>query len=160
MKFPIKIPCTFPRLTFRVYDFNTLSSDEAIGECYISLKRVFKKLFRQGELTLDKKWIPLGKKNDAADVEGEILISIYFIPQDIANQNPVGEAQEEPNRDPKLQRPKEGRGILDFLAGTFLDFSGWSFNFDLFGNLKLIAVLAMVVIIFVVLFVSPGILVK
>jgi len=160
MKFPIKIPCTFPRLNFRVYDFNTLSSDEAIGECYISLKRIFKKLMQQGELTLDKKWIPLAKKNDSGDVEGEILISIYFVPQDLANQNPVGEAQEEPNKDPKLERPKEGRGIGDFLAGTFLDFSGWSFNFDLFGSLKILAVLSTVLMIFVVLFVSPGILTK
>jgi hypothetical protein len=160
MKFPIKIPCTFPRLNFRVYDFNTLSSDEAIGECYISLKRVFKKLMQQGELTLDKKWIPLAKKNDSGDVEGEILISIFFVPQDAANQNPVGEAQDEPNRDPILERPKEGRGILDFLSGTFLDISGWSFNFDLFGNLKLLAILGSVLTVFVVLFISPGILTK
>ncbi len=160
MKFPIEIPCTFPRLNFRVFDFNTLSSDEAIGECYISLKRVFKKLLQQGELVLDKKWIPLTKTNDSGDVEGEILISIYFVPKDIANLNPVGEAQDEPNRDPKLERPKEGRGMLDFLKGTFLDIGSWSFNFDLFGSLKILAILSTVLMIFVVLFVSPGILVK
>jgi len=160
MKFPIKIPCTFPRLNFRVYDFNVLSSDEAIGECYISLKRVFKKLMQQGQMVLDKKWIPLAKKNDSGAEQGEVLISIYFVPQDIANQNPVGEAQEEPNKDPVLERPKEGRGVLDFLAGSFLDFSGWSFNFDLFGNLKLLAILGTVLTVFVVLFISPGILTK
>jgi len=115
---------------------------------------------QQGELTLDKKWIPLAKKNDSGDVEGEILISIFFVPQDAANQNPVGEAQDEPNRGPVLERPKEGRGISDFLSGTFLDISGWSFNFDLLGNLKLLAILGIALTVFVVLFVSPGILTK
>jgi hypothetical protein len=157
MKFPIKIPCTFPRINFQAFNFNVLGGDEIAGEAYVSLKRVFKKLLQQGELTLHKKWIPLAMKNDSADIQGEVCISIYFVPQDIANANPVGEAQDDPNRDPKLKKPTKGRGIGDFLAGSFLDFS---FNFDFFGNLKLLALLGSVIMVFIILFVSPGILTK
>ena len=160
MKFPIKIPCTFPRLSFKVFDFNTVGSDEALSECYISLKRVFKKLMREGELILDKKWIPLSKGNDSGDSKGEILISVYLIPQDMANNDPVGESQDEPNKNPKLEKPKEGRGMLDFLKGSFLDLSGWSFNFDLFGTFRLIVMLVSFLLVFVVLFISPGLLTK
>jgi len=55
MKFNIRIPCTFPRLYFTVFDFNTIASDEAIGECYISLRRVLKRLLQEGKLSIEKK---------------------------------------------------------------------------------------------------------
>ena len=58
MKFPIVVPCTFPRLYFTVNAFNIVGSDETLGECYISLKRVFKKLLQEGQLEIVKKWIP------------------------------------------------------------------------------------------------------
>ncbi len=160
MKFPIKLPCTFPRLYFAVYDFNVFSSDDAIGTCYISLKRVFKRLLQEGRLVFDKKWIPLVSVDDPGEPKGEIEYSIYLIQKYEADQSPVGESWDEPNKDPKLEKPKVGRGIGDFLAGSFLDFSDWKFNFDLFGNLKLMVLLGFILFIFVILFVSPGILVK
>jgi hypothetical protein len=160
MKFDIKIPCTFPRLYFTVFDFNTVGADEAIGECYISLRRVLKRLLQEGKLTMHKKWIPLSHPKDPGESKGEILISLYLLQKDEADQRPVGEAQDEPNRDPKLDRPKEGRGLLDFLAGTIFDVRNWKFNFDFFGNLKIILAVMSVLMIFVVLFVSPGILTK
>ena len=160
MKFDIKIPCTFPRLYFTVFDFNTVGADEAIGECYISLRRVLKRLLQEGKLTMHKKWIPLSHPKDPGESKGEILISLYLLQKDEAEQRPVGEAQDEPNRDPKLDRPKEGRGLLDFLAGTIFDVRNWKFNFDFFGNLKIILAVMSVLMIFVVLFVSPGILTK
>jgi hypothetical protein len=160
MKFSIKVPCTFPRLYFTIYDFNTLSSDEAIGECYISLKRIFRRLLQEGKLVIDKKWFPLTQPKDPGETKGEILISIYLLQKYEADQNPVGEAQDEPNRDPRLEKPKEGRGITDFLKGTVFDISSWKFNFSLFGTLKILAILSSILIIFVILFVSPGILVK
>ena len=39
MKFPLKIPCQFPRIRFAVFDMNTFGSDDAIGESVISVKR-------------------------------------------------------------------------------------------------------------------------
>jgi len=160
MKFNIKIPCTFPRLYFTVFDFNTIASDEAIGECYISLRRVLKRLLQEGKLSIEKKWIPLTHPKDPGENKGDILISIFLLQQDEADQKPVGESWDEPNRDPRLEKPKEGRGMLDFLKGSIFDITKWSFNFDFFGNLKIIAAILSVLIIFVILFVSPGLLTK
>lgn len=159
MKFPIKIPCTFPRLYFTVYDFNAFASDDAIGECYISLKRIFKRLLIEGRLSIDKKWIPLTQPKDPGEPKGEILITIGLVQKFEADQNPVGESWDEPNRDPKLERPTEGRGILDFLSGSWLDISGWKFDFSFFGTLKLMIAIALVLIVVVILFIAPGILV-
>lgn len=111
-------------------------------------------------MSIEKKWIPLTHLEDPGESRGEICYSIYLVPKHEADQEPVGEGQNEPNKEPKLERPKVGRGITDFLAGTLLDFSEWKFNFSLFGSLKVLAILALVLIIFVILFVSPGILVK
>lgn len=160
MKFLIKVPCTFRRLYFTLYDFNTLSEDEAVGECYISLKRIFKRLLQEGKLTIDKKWIPLSYKRDSGEVKGDILISIYLLQKIEADQSPVREAQQEPNKDQKIEKQIEGRGVLDYLKETALDVSSWKFNFDLFGAFKTLAIIGSILMIFVILFVSPGILVK
>ena len=55
-----------------------------------------------------------------------------------ADNHPVGEAQSEPNENPKLERPTEGRGLLAFLKGSWLDVSKWGFDFGFFGLLKYI----------------------
>ena len=39
MKFKLQIPCPFPRLRFSVYDMETLSSDESLGERVISFMK-------------------------------------------------------------------------------------------------------------------------
>ena len=128
--------------------------------CTISVKRLIKKLVQEGKLEIKNKWIQLGNRNDPGELKGEIKIDLYFIQKYEADQNPVGEAQEEPNHDPKLIKPKVGRGITDFLKGTFLDVTQWKFNFSLFGAMKVIIILGILFVIFVILFVQPGILVK
>ena len=160
MKFPIVVPCTFPRLYFTVNAFNIVGSDETLGECYISLKRVFKKLLQEGQLEIVKKWIPFSHPKDPGEPKGELLISIYMVQQFEADQDPVGESWDPPNKNPKLDKPTVGRGVMDFLKGSIFDISKWDFNFDFFGNLKIIGIIAIVVIVFVVLFIAPGILVK
>lgn len=39
------------------------------------------------------------------------LIEMKIIPADDADANPVGEAWDEPNENPKLIKPTEGRGF-------------------------------------------------
>ena len=43
---------------------------------------------------------------------GYLLISFQVLTQKDADANPVGLGQKEPNRDPYLERPKEGRDLL------------------------------------------------
>ena len=114
MKFNLTVPCTFPRLTFDLKDFNTFSADESLCTCTISVKRLLKKLVKDGKLELKNKWIQLGNRDDPGEVKAEIKIDLYFLQKSEADQNPVGEAQDEPNHSPKLQKPKVGRGVGDF----------------------------------------------
>jgi hypothetical protein len=52
----------------------------------------------------------------------------------------VGEAQKEPNENPKLEKPTEGRGFGDMLVGTPLDFGKFSLpNLGLLRNLLIMA---------------------
>ena len=71
----------------------------------------------------------------------------------------MGEAQEEPNRDPYLERPTEGRGVGDFLKGTALG------RLNIFGFLfkrilKMVLGMVISLVITLILFVKPGILVQ
>lgn len=60
-----------------------------------------------------------------------------IVTKEEADNHPVGEAQEEPNINPRLEKPTEGRGIKAFLAGTFIDPSKWALpNFGLFYLLQ------------------------
>lgn len=84
-------------------------------------------------------------------------MALTIIPQFEAEAKPVGEAQEEPNRDPYLERPTEGRGVGDFLKGTALG----NFKFPAFGKMiKIIMGVIIAVVLIVILFIKPGILVK
>ena len=60
-----------------------------------------------------------------------------LVTKEEAENHPVGEAQDEPNENPRLVKPTEGRGVGAYLKGTFLDTSSWSLpGFGLFGLLK------------------------
>ncbi len=84
-------------------------------------------------------------------------MSLTIIPQSEAEGKPVGEAQEEPNRDPYLERPTEGRGVGDFLKGTAFG----RFSFPAIGRLiKIILGIIIAVVLILILFIKPGILVK
>lgn len=124
------------------------------------MKRIFKRLLQEGRMTIEKQRFPLSQPKDPGEPKGEVVVSFYLVPKYEALMNPVGESWDEPNKDPKLEKPKVGRGILDFLKGGLLDFSSWNFNFSLLGMLKTIFIIAVVLILFVILFVKPGILVR
>jgi hypothetical protein len=71
----------------------------------------------------------------------------------IADANPVGDAQDEPNQDPYLEKPTAGRGLADFFASS-------GGGRGLFFYLKVILGVVAVVLVVMVLFVKPGILVN
>lgn len=60
-----------------------------------------------------------------------------LVTKEEADNHPVGEAQDEPNENPRLEKPTEGRGVMSYLKGSFLDTSKWSLpGFNLFTILK------------------------
>ena len=56
------------------------------------------------------------------------MFSMDILEKDAANQDPVGEAQNEPNKNPKLKAPKAGRGLGDALAGIGLSIPALNWN--------------------------------
>ena len=50
MKFPLSMPCTFPRLRFVLMDLNTVGSDNVIGEASVSINKLLKTLATDGRV--------------------------------------------------------------------------------------------------------------
>lgn len=71
-----------------------------------------------------------------------------------ADGQPVGDAQDEPNVNPYLVKPTEGRGLADFFKGAGFGMG----NFMLY--VKIFAGLFVTVLAVMILFVKPGILVN
>jgi len=69
-----------------------------------------------------------------------------------AENDPVGEAQDEPNHDPALTKPTEGRGWGDTLSGLGLSMPDIALP-DFFGLIKkVIAGAMMAMAVFLVMF--------
>jgi hypothetical protein len=156
MKFALQIPCQFPRLRFCVMDRNTLGSDDTIGECVISIRRLIKKIKAEGRYEKFSTEIDLTHANYPKKNRGRLKLGIKIIPKEEADARPVGEAQEDPNEDPWLEKPKVGRGIGDFLKG------GWSLpDFGIIKRILMYIVgLVLGMLLIIILFIKPGLLTK
>jgi len=127
MKFDLKVPCEFPRLKFQVLDGGVMS-DEAIGETTLSLKNTIKKLKKEGAVSVPKSYVSFCNPVAPDEEKGMMLFSMDILLKEDANADPVGEAQEEPNKNPFLKRPTAGRGLGDALAAVGLSVPSISFN--------------------------------
>lgn len=157
MKFGFTIPCTFPRLRLIAYNFETFDDDNILSEVVMDLSKYFRKLSKEGRYSMDEEWIFMHLPNLPMTNGGKVQISMSIISKAEADNKPVGLGRDEPNRDPELEIPEEGRGIFDYLKGTALDVSKWNFNLGLIK--KLIALLSVGFVLFI-LFIYPGLAVK
>jgi hypothetical protein len=74
-----------------------------------------------------------------------------LIPKVEAEGAPVGEAQDDPNDNPRLEKPTEGRGFKDKLAATVFDIGKISVpKFNMFRNMMIVGVVAVVIIIILI----------
>ena len=73
---------------------------------------------------------------------------MQIIPKSEAEMSPVGEAQDEPNENPKLEKPTEGRGLVSqFQSLTNFDLGSLKMpNFNFFRNFIIIGVVFGVVV--------------
>ena len=60
------------------------------------------------------------------------MFSMDILLKEDANLDPVGEAQSEPNKNPKLKTPTAGRGLGDAMASIGL--TAPTFSWNPFGN--------------------------
>ena len=70
-----------------------------------------------------------------------------------AESSPVGEAQDDPNENPKLEKPTEGRGIADkIITVTNVDVSKFRLpKLNMFRNFIIIGIVFAVVVIILIL---------
>ncbi|GAB5373084.1 hypothetical protein AAMO2058_001719700 [Amorphochlora amoebiformis] len=126
MIFDVKLPCKNPRITISVWDEKVLGSNEAIGEVVLNLQTFFARcLLEKSARTRDKRKIVHFEHSNYRGVNlGSIKLEMTMYTKTEADENPAGEAQNEPNIDPYLPNPKRnappwavGTRALDFLAG-------------------------------------------
>ena len=70
-------------------------------------------LQKEGRLEIPKTWLAFTNPNSKTQDCGQILVSFTVLPKVEADNAPVGEAQDDPNENPKLEKPTEGRGKLN-----------------------------------------------
>ena len=98
----------------------------------------------------------LTSSNNPDQDMGEVEISMSIITKLEAEANDVGEGQDEPNKEPFLAKPTEGRGIGDFFKGTM----GEGLGGRLLLYVKIFLGIFIVVVVIMILFIKPGILVN
>lgn len=85
---------------------------------------------------MTKVWASFTSPNTRDESAGYALISVQLLTEQEAFAKPAGEAQEEPNDDPRLVKPTEGRGYGDSLAGMGFKLPSISLpSFDYFRNI-------------------------
>lgn len=124
MKFKVSMPCQFPRLKFQVYNYSILG-DSIIGENTLSLQKTLNKLQKEGEIEIPKAWINLENPEDPTDDCGRLKFQMDIVTMMKAESEPVGEAWDEPNVNPRLERPTSGRSWADTFAGAGISISGF-----------------------------------
>lgn len=81
-------------------------------------------LIKEGRIDIPKTWLSFNNPNAKSDECGQLLISLQILSKTEAELSPVGEAWDEPNENPKLEKPTEGRGVGDrILAASGIDLS-------------------------------------
>lgn len=131
MKFDLTVPCDFPRLKFQVLDAGVMG-DEAIGETTLSLKNTIKKLRKEGQVSVPKSYVTFINPTDPEEERGLMLFQIEILAKDDAKADPVGEAQDEPNKNPFLKKVLVGRGLGDAMGA--IGISAPSLNWNPFGK--------------------------
>jgi hypothetical protein len=138
-------------LTITLYDHNKLSNNEIIGSNNLNLKKYLNKIHKtKTTVEIPREWITLDKVSTLENVDtgGEVEIEMKLMTFQEAESNKAGIGRSEPNKDPVLETPKEGRGFLDqfSMLGDLLDGVG-SFYAKIFQLIKVLAAVFVVAII-------------
>ena len=107
----------------------------------MNLKKTLALLAKEGRIELQKQWLPFTHPNKKDEFRGDVLLQMQIIPMSEAEQNPVGEAWDEPNENPKLVKPTDGRGLgARFQSAVGIDLSKIKLpSFNLWRNIMILA---------------------
>lgn len=123
----ILTPTSSCTLGFQVMDWNALTSYTPIGDVSIDIGKYVGKVAREtdsirlrsAELSFVDK---LAENEDDADV-GTVIFELWVLTQSEADARPQGIERQEPNDDPGLTVPAEGRSWAETFASVGLNFS-------------------------------------
>jgi hypothetical protein len=125
----IKMPVTVCNLLVCLYHYE-MTGRTFIGSANISLKRFVEKVARDSDAQTigpnDLKFTNLEAGSEDESV-GTVTMTMYVLTQGEASARKVGVAREEPNEDPQLITPTEGRDwgtYLEAFGFEWPDFSG------------------------------------
>ncbi|CAK9046149.1 unnamed protein product [Durusdinium trenchii] len=137
----IVMPTKSCTMDLKLYQANSISSDEFIGAVSIDLRRYVERVARDMDMIFIEKadlqfsansgGEELSPEEPPAEEEpvGSVQFEMWFMTQSEANQKRAGKGREDPNDFPQLVTPAEGRGWADFAAG-------FSFSLPDFGLMK------------------------
>lgn len=91
-------------------------------------------------MEIPKRMLNLSPPDKSLGDGSSIIVSMNILPKAEAEGRPVGEGWGEPNIDPKLHTPQEGRGIRAMADGLLVDTS--KFSLPGFGFFKKYIILA------------------
>eukprot|EP00382_Lankesteria_abbotti_P000584 CAMPEP_0113854392 /NCGR_PEP_ID=MMETSP0372-20130328/7288_1 /TAXON_ID=340204 /ORGANISM="Lankesteria abbotti" /LENGTH=1178 /DNA_ID=CAMNT_0000827543 /DNA_START=553 /DNA_END=4087 /DNA_ORIENTATION=- /assembly_acc=CAM_ASM_000359 len=122
----IQTPISNCVVQLSVYDFKPIGSSFFIGEVNLELRKHLERVSQtlsSVEYDAELKLTSRQQKQDHS--AGFVQVTVQIIAQAEASYKNVGLGREEPNRDPKLTTPVEGRKWEDFLksAGLRRDFT-------------------------------------
>lgn len=146
----IKLPTVSCMTSINVYHKGgALGTDKNVWKIKLDLRKwldIFAK--SQASVFIDKNWVQDEKDDDPDHKDDdtpppEVLLSVHIVSQIEASQRKVGKGREEPNENPVLSVPEDGRGWDDYLAGSVFNFSN---TFPNFGTWKKFLPLFLIVI--------------
>lgn len=138
----IRMPTKSATLQIAVSDYNAFSGNTYIGDVNLDLKKYLEKVARDMDAIEIKSKLQCKSTVDSHHV-GEVNISMWVLTQSEADAQPVGLGRNEPNVNPQLITPLEGRGWGDVLG----DFSFTMPDFGLFGKVVPIIIFCFVMLI-------------
>ncbi|CAD7935782.1 unnamed protein product [Amoebophrya sp. A25] len=151
----LKMPTKSCTLQISVLDYNMMSGNVFIADVNLDLKKYLEKVARdmdaiqiESELEFKASAAPAdgeAPKDGNAPEEscGSVHISLWVMTQSEADGMPVGLARNEPNVNPQLITPLEGRGWGDVIGG----FSFKLPNFGLLGKLMPVIIVSFAMMI-------------
>jgi hypothetical protein len=155
MKFQVKMPASYPRIMLGLGDYG-MTGDESIGETNLNIKDSIMLFVKEGAIPDNKIWVAFSKPNEPECCVGYALISMSIVTSDEAELHPVGEAQNEPNVNPVLVKPTEGRAYSEQMAanmnGIIPNFELPKFDFYRNIFIILIVIIVIAIIMFLMMF--------
>eukprot|EP00301_Raphidiophrys_heterophryoidea_P027149 c9514_g1_i2.p1 GENE.c9514_g1_i2~~c9514_g1_i2.p1 ORF type:complete len:929 (-),score=237.01 c9514_g1_i2:47-2833(-) len=106
-----------PRLQLAIWDQDIVGANDAMGECIMSLKPLYKRAMKsQASAKMEKMWVKCTHPNFEG-VRGEICVDLEVLPKADHDLTPVGKGRDPPNESPFLPTPNRPSLIGDILSG-------------------------------------------